>query len=92
MLSEHGSLNPSSWVKIAWGVLLALVGGAMMLSGDIQAVRSVTIVGAIPFAFILMLQAVALINALARDSKPVADPVTAAEAAAEDAEHRQGEA
>jgi choline/carnitine/betaine transport len=83
MLSEHGSLSPSVWVKLGWGIALAGIGAAMMLSGDIQAVRSITIVGAIPFAFVMVLQIVSLVRALGFDSRVEPDPITAAEHAAQ---------
>jgi glycine betaine transporter len=79
MLTEGGSLDPSVRSKLAWGVLLAALGAAMMLSGDVEAVRSVTVVGAIPFSFVLILQVAALVGALSRDSRVVTDPITAAE-------------
>jgi len=82
MLTEHGSLDPSVRSKLAWGVALGALGAAMMLSGDVEAVRAVTVAGAIPFAFVLLLQVGALVGALGRDSHVVTDPVTAAEMAA----------
>jgi len=79
MLTERGSLDPRVRSKLAWGAVLAALGAAMMLSGNIEAVRAVTVVGAIPFSFVLVLQVAALLGALGRDSRVVTDPVTAAE-------------
>lgn len=79
MLTESGSLDPSVRSKLAWGVALAALGAALMLSDDVEAVRAVTVVGAIPFSFILVLQVAALVSALSHDSRVVTDPVTAAE-------------
>ncbi len=79
MMTESGSLDPSVRSKLSWGVVLAALGAAMMLSGNIEAVRAVTVTGAIPFSLVLILQAAALIAALSRDSRVVTDPVTAAE-------------
>ena len=47
--------------------MLGLLGAAMILSGDVQAVRSLAVLGAIPFAAIMVLQIVALLRALRFD-------------------------
>jgi glycine betaine transporter len=39
----------------------------MILAGDIQAVRSLSVLGAIPFAAVMVLQIVALLRALRFD-------------------------
>ncbi|HET6612873.1 MAG TPA: BCCT family transporter [Kofleriaceae bacterium] len=72
MLTTRGSLDPPVKRKIAWGVVLAVLAGALMLSDDPYAVRGVSIIGAIPFTFILLLQSVALLRAL-RDEKKNAE-------------------
>ena len=43
---------------------LAVLGGALMLSGQLAVIRALAILGAIPFAFILLLQVAALLKAL----------------------------
>ncbi len=67
MLTSRGSLDPTRKRKLAWGISLGLLGGALMLSGSIRAVRAVAVLGAIPFTFIMLLQAVALLRALRTD-------------------------
>ena len=66
MLSGHVA-NPDRRSKLAWGLVLGLLGAAMILSGDVQAVRSLAVLGAIPFAAIMVLQIVALLRALRFD-------------------------
>jgi glycine betaine transporter len=66
MLSGHVA-NPSRHSKLAWGLVLGLLGAAMILAGDIQAVRSLSVLGAIPFAAVMVLQIVALLRALRFD-------------------------
>ncbi|MBK1698430.1 BCCT family transporter [Rhodovibrio salinarum] len=66
MLSSHVA-NPDRRSKVAWGLVLALLGAAMILAGDIQAVRSLSVLGAIPFAAVMVLQMVALLRALKFD-------------------------
>jgi len=67
MLTTRGSLNPPTSRKLAWGLSLGALGGALMLSGNIDAVRAVAVLGALPFAFILLLQVAALLRVFARE-------------------------
>lgn len=65
MITSHGSLDPPATRKLAWGVVLGILGGGLTLAGDYAVVRAVAVLGAIPFTFILLLQAVALVRRLA---------------------------
>lgn len=67
MLTSRGSLNPPTLRKVAWGILLGLLSGALMLTGHPYAIRGISIIGAIPFTFILLLQVVAFMRALVRE-------------------------
>ena len=67
MLTSRGSIDPPVKRKLAWGVILAVLGGALMLAERIDVVRAVAILGAVPFAFILMIQIGALLRALRED-------------------------
>jgi choline/carnitine/betaine transport len=61
--------NPDRRSKLAWGLVLGLLGAAMIVSGDIQAVRALAVLGAIPFAAVMVLQIVALLRALRFDEQ-----------------------
>ena len=67
MLTSRGSLDPPRKRKLAWGVSLGLLAGALLLSGNIDAIRAVSIIGAIPFTFILLLHVAALVRTLRKD-------------------------
>ncbi|MBW2454166.1 MAG: BCCT family transporter [Deltaproteobacteria bacterium] len=69
MLTSRGSLNPPTRRKLAWGLILGALGGALMLSGSIDVVRAVAVLGAIPFAFIMLLQVAALLRVFADERK-----------------------
>ncbi len=69
MLTSGGSMDPPRSRKLAWGITLALMSGALMLTGNVPAIRAVAILGAIPFTFILLIQVAALLRALSEDSK-----------------------
>lgn len=62
MLTSQGSFDPPTRRKLSWGVILGLLGGAMMLSGNIDVVRAVVVLGALPFALVMVLQVAALLR------------------------------
>jgi glycine betaine transporter len=64
MFSTGGDLNPSTRVKLSWGVVLGGLGLVMILSGSIDAVKSIIALGALPFVFIVLLLVVCLLKAL----------------------------
>ena len=68
MLTSQGSMNPPTRTKLAWGIILAALGGALMLSGNLAVVRAGAISFAIPLTLILLLQLAALIRSLLYDN------------------------
>lgn len=67
MLTSKGSVNPPTSRKLAWGVSLGAMSTALLLSGNIEAIKAVAVLGAVPFVFILILQAAALMRTLPQD-------------------------
>ena len=70
MLTSRGDPQPSTRRKLAWGIALGLLSAALVLSGNIQAVRAVAILGAIPFTLVLLLQVVALLRTATGTRRP----------------------
>ena len=64
MFSTGGDLNPGRRVKLSWGVVLGALGLVMILSGSIDAVKSIIALGALPFVFIVLLLVVCLLKEL----------------------------
>lgn len=67
MFSTGGDLNPSTKVKLSWGFVLGALGLAMILSGSIEAVKSIIALGALPFVFIVLLLVVCFLKALKKE-------------------------
>ncbi|GIW80686.1 MAG: glycine/betaine ABC transporter permease [Gemmatales bacterium] len=72
MLTSQGSMDPPTGRKLAWGIILAALGGVLVLSGNINVVRAGAISFALPLTLILLIQAGALIRALGEEQP--ADP------------------
>jgi choline-glycine betaine transporter len=74
-LSQRGSIEPSRWVVIFWGVVMGgiaivmlLVGGEGDEAGDaLTGIQNITIIMAAPFAIVMVLLCVALAKDLRRD-------------------------
>ena len=69
MLTSGGNLNPANNKKIFWGILMALVAFALILSGGISVIQTISIVIAFPFLFILLLVCVNLVMELRKSNK-----------------------
>jgi len=82
MLTSRGSLVPSKQRKLAWGIVIGVFGGALMLTGSIDVLKSVIVTGAVPFTFVLLLQVVALLRSLMREKVPRRKAPTGAAVAA----------
>lgn len=67
MFSSAGNPDPSRRVKLIWGLLLGLLGYAMILSGSIDAVKKVIALGAMPFVFITVLLLICFVRALGQE-------------------------
>lgn len=69
MLTSDGNLEPKNDKKIFWGILIAVVAFALILSGSISVIETVAIVIAFPYLFILILLCVSLVLELKKDLK-----------------------
>lgn len=69
MFTSQGSLNPSVGQKLAWGAVLGGLGTALTLSGNVDAIRTVAFIGAIPFTLIIFLQIVSFLIALSGEKE-----------------------
>ena len=67
MFSSGGNLDPSVRVKLVWGVILGALGLVMILSGSIDAVKSIIALGAMPFVYIVLLLMVCLLKSLKKE-------------------------
>ena len=60
---------PWALVRLVWGIVLGLVGAAMILSGSIDAVKKLIALGALPFVFVSVLLCVCLLRGLRDENR-----------------------
>ncbi|SDZ13026.1 choline/carnitine/betaine transport [Geodermatophilus africanus] len=70
-LSQRGTLEPSRWVVVFWGVVMGSVAAIMLLLGEegaaLAGLQNLTIIAALPFALVMVAMAVSLVKDLRRD-------------------------
>jgi choline/carnitine/betaine transport len=74
-LSQRGSIHPSRWVVVFWGVVMGGIAIVMLLAGGdgdeageaLSGIQSITIIMAAPFALVMVLLCVALSRDLRHD-------------------------
>jgi len=71
--STGGDPNPKPRVRLLWGGLLAVLSLTMILSGSVEAIKSLIALGALPFVFILVLLLVCFLRAIFEEDQPNAD-------------------
>ena len=67
MMSTGGQPNPSSKVKVMWGLLVAGIAAILLVAGGVKAVQTATIVFALPFTVVIVLMTYALWRAIDDD-------------------------
>jgi len=72
MMTTRGALNPPTWKKLTWGIVVALLTASTLFAeGGILVMRAIAIVGAIPFTIVMILHVLCLLKYLR--SEPAAD-------------------
>lgn len=64
MLCSHGSNNTPLWQRVYWAVGVGVVAAILLLAGGLNALQTMTIVSALPFAIVLLLAIIGLVKAL----------------------------
>lgn len=67
MTTSDGDLNPPRHKKLFWGILIALVALALIVSGGIAMIQTIAIVIAFPYLFILAATCVSNVLVLTRE-------------------------
>lgn len=69
MLTSDGALDPPDSKKIFWGILMAVVAFALIISGGISVIQTISIVIAFPYLFILVLIGISLVKEMRKEKR-----------------------
>ncbi|TWO27503.1 BCCT family transporter [Campylobacter insulaenigrae] len=66
-LGSHNASEPYKWQNILWGFILAFLAISLLYSGGLGAILGITMIVALPFAFLLCLMCFSLLRGLIVD-------------------------
>jgi choline/carnitine/betaine transport len=66
-LTSGGALHPRGWLVVTWGVLMASVAAVLLVAGGLDALKSATILVALPFVVVMLLMCLSLVMELRQD-------------------------
>lgn len=67
MFTSHGDLNPNKSKKFLWGIAQALLATALLLSGGLEALQTISVAAAFPFIFVMILAMVSISKSLKQE-------------------------
>ncbi len=68
MMTTNGSLNPPTYRKLFWGVVVAILTAATLpAKGGVHTLRAIAVSGALPFTMIMIAQVACLFHALGEE-------------------------
>src|SRR3712207_3373892 len=68
-MSTGGPQEPRRWIKLAWGVAMALIAGILLVAGGLGALQSASVLTGVPFAFIMVVMCVAFYKHLSDEAR-----------------------
>lgn len=70
-MTTFGSVHPSQFVKIVWGVLMSAIAGVLLYAGGLEALQTASLIAALPFTVLLLLLTVAIVKLLRKEPLPI---------------------
>lgn len=69
MQTTYGNLNPSTKIKLVWGVVQSGTAAVLLWQGGLGALQTASIIAAFPFAIIMILVVVSIFKAFQEEAK-----------------------
>lgn len=69
MLTSDGKLDPSTKVKLTWGIMQSAIAVVLLISGGLNALQTAAIVAALPFAVVLIGMCISLVKSLQAEDR-----------------------
>ncbi len=68
MMSSEGSLEPSTRLKLVWGVAIAALTVSILVAGSVDVAKAMAVFGALPFTLIIVIQIVGFLRAIRQET------------------------
>ncbi|SHF87121.1 BCCT family transporter [Ornithinibacillus halophilus] len=69
-MTSKGSLNPSLYVKIIWGILITAIAVVLLVAGGLNALQTASLISALPFTIILILIVISFVKMVKKEQQP----------------------
>lgn len=69
MFTSGGALEPARWIRLVWGTVPVVVTGVLLMSGGLDALRTISILAAFPFILLMTFMAAALLRSLREERR-----------------------
>ena len=70
-MTSYGSLNPPTFFKVVWGVLMSAIAAVLLFAGGLEALQTASLISALPFTLLLLLMVVSFIKLIRRETLPI---------------------
>lgn len=70
-MTTKGSLHPTLFPKIIWGVLMSLIAAVLLYAGGLEALQTASLIAALPFTVVLLLLIISIMRLLKHEPLPV---------------------
>lgn len=67
MLSTGGSINPTNYVKMVWGISMSAMAAIIVYFGGIQGLQNMLIIAALPFSIVILLMGTSFYKSAKKD-------------------------
>lgn len=70
-MTTGGSLNPPTYAKYVWGVLMSAIAGVLLYAGGIEALQTASLVAAFPFTILILLMIASVLKLIRKEPIPI---------------------
>lgn len=69
VMTSNGNLNPPTYKKIIWGIIVAAIAYSLLSAGSLKPLQTISIAASLPFLFIMLAMMPAMLKEMRRDPK-----------------------
>ena len=70
-MTSNGALNPTTALKVIWGVLMAAIASVLLFTGGLEALQTASLISALPFTVVILLLIVSFAKMIRHEVIPI---------------------